>query len=266
MSLEKKHYKLSNFKTQVNIAAICLLLILNFLIGLSIKAALTISSPASASLTGKTVSISAQDTTGTISGVEVIDDGTAGWTATITSTHFTRLAPYKLLAGNNDTVTFSGDYDGLDGVLDPNGTFIVEITTGGAVATAQFKWTDPADNETTGVATASTVVLSNGISVAFAATTYVAGDKWSAGVDVFPYTGLTVTPGTITVVSGDTGVNAGTSGALAGTGATSDAKTIMTGEAGNSAGTYQQDEGLSLDIHANSLSGSFTATATLTVL
>ena len=227
--------------------------------------AVSITSPASATLTGKTVSTSAQTSTGTISYAEVIDEGTAGWTATMTSTHFTTQATQKTLAGANNTVTFSGTYDGLDGVLDPNGTFKVEITTGGAVGTAVFQWWDPTGTLTSNITTAATVALSNGISVNFAAATYAVGDSWSAGVDVFPYTGLTVTPGTITVVSGNTGVTAGAAEALTGTTATSNAKTIMTGAADNSTGTYQQDEGLGLNIHANSLSGSFTATTTFTV-
>ena len=245
---------------------IILLLIFNFLIDLPVKAALSITSPGSTSLTGETVSTSSQTTTGTISTVEVIDDGTAGWTATMTSQHFITKATTRKLAGDNSTVDFTGTYDGLDGVLNPNGAFEVEITTGGAVGVAIFKWTDPAGNETAGVTAGSSVVLSNGISVTFAAATYVVGDKWSAAVDVFPYTGLTVTPGTITVVSGNTGVTAGTAGALTGSSVTSDAKTVMTGNASDSTGTYQQDESLELTIHGNSLSGSFTATATLSVI
>lgn len=260
----KKEKNLHKFSKRI-VIIILFLLVLNSLTGLSVKATLTITSPSTNSLTSKTVSISTQSTTGTISGVEVIDDGSAGWTAIITSAHFTHLASHKVLSGSNDTVTFSGTYDGLDGVLDPNGTFIVEITTGGAVGAAIFKWTDPMGNETTGITTESSVTLSNGITVAFDTATYAVGNKWSVTVDVFPYTGLTVIPSSITVVSGDTGVTAGSAGALAGTGATSDAKTIMTGDVGDSNGTYQQDQSLSLDIHANSLFGSFTATATLTV-
>ncbi|TRZ50646.1 MAG: hypothetical protein D4S01_06280 [Dehalococcoidia bacterium] len=239
------------------------------------QAVLSITAPTSATLTGKTVSIAAQTSTGVIGdsnnanlvGVKVSDDGTAGWTAVMTSTHFTtRSNKTKKLAGSNATVDFTGTYDGLDGVLDPNGIFKVEITTGGAVGTAVFKWWDPAGNLTSTVTTAASVVLSNGITVNFAAATYVVGDSWSAGVDVFPYTGLTVTPSDIYAESGSlTGVSKGSSEALSGTGATSDAKTIMTATAGNGIGIYWQDEDLSLSIHANSLSGSFTATVTLTV-
>ncbi|MBU3964996.1 hypothetical protein KKA96_01315 [Patescibacteria group bacterium] len=238
------------------------------------RAVLVITAPASATLTGKTVSITVQTSTGVIGdsnnanliGVKVSDDGTAGWSAVMASTHFTTRATQKTLAGANNTVTFTGTYDGLDGVLDPNGTFRVKITTGGAVGTAVFSWWDPAANLTSNVTTAASVVLSNGITVNFAAATYAVDDEWSAGVDVFPYTGLTVTPSGIYAESGSlTGVSAGSSEILSGTGATSNAKTIMTATAGNGTGIYWQDEDLSLSVHANSLSGNFTATVTLTV-
>jgi len=238
------------------------------------QAALDITAPTAATLTGKTVSITSQTSTGVIGdsnnanlvGVKVSDDGTAGWTAVMTSTHFTTRATTKKLAGNNATVDFTGTYDGLDGVIDPNGTFKVEITTGGAVGTAVFKWWDPAGNLTSTVTTAASVVLSNGITVNFDAATYAVDDSWSAGVDVFPYTGLTVTPSAIYAESGSlTGVSAGSSEILSGTGATSNAKTIMTATADNGTGIYWQDEDLSLSVHANFLSGDFTATVTLTV-
>ena len=184
----------------------------------------------------------------------------------MTFSHFYYLAPYRLLAGSNNTVTFGGTYDGTYGIIDPPGRYIVEITGGGAVGTAVFKWTDPLGSVTESVTTTSTVVLDKGVSVNFGPTTYVAGDKWSVAVDVFPYTGLTVTPSTVTVVSGETGVTAGSSETITGSGATSDSKTLMVGDSNNSSGTYQLDEGLELNIHANSLSGDFTAAAILTVL
>ena len=238
------------------------------------RAVLEITAPASATLTSKTVSIAAQNSTGVIGdsdhantvGVKVNNDETAGWSAVMAVTNLTTRATERTLAGSNDTVTFTGTYDGLDGVLDPNGTFKVEITTGGDVGTAVFKWWDPAGTLTEDVTTASTVTLSNGISVNFASTTYAVGDSWSAGVDVFPYTSLTVTPSDIYNESGSLdGVSKGSSETLSGTGATSNAKTLMTATAGNGVGTYWQDEDLSLSIHANSLSGDFTATATITV-
>lgn len=241
------------------------------------QAVLDITAPASATLAGKTVSIAAQTSTGVIGdsdhanlvGVKVNNDETAGWSVVMTSTRFTNRATHKTLNDlDNDGITgFTGTYDGLDGVLDPNGTFKVEITTGGAVATAVFKWWDPAGNLTETVTTASTNLLSNGITVDWDDTKiYDAGDIFSVGVDVFPYTSLTVTPSDIHPESGTLdGVSKGSSETLSGTGATSDTKTIMTATAGNGIGIYWQDEDLSLSVHANSLSGDFTATATITV-
>jgi len=245
---------------------VVLLLILDFCFSLSAWAALNITSPANATLASRTVSTSGQTTTGTIAGVEVSDDGAAGWEASMTSTHFTTIGAAYTIAGANNTVGTSGTYDGTYGVLDPVGRYEIEITTGGSVGTAIFKWVNPADVTTESVTTASEVVLEKGINATFAAATYQVGDKWQFGVDVFPYTGLHVTPSNITAVSGDTGVSKETSGYLTGAGPTSDALTVVTGATGNSTGTYQQDEGLELTIHANSLSGTYSATVTFTVL
>lgn len=234
-----------------------------------------------ASYTGKTVAITEQTDTATIgdathtntTGIEVTDlRGTgAGWSTVMTVTHLTTRATQKTLAGSNNTVTFSGTYDGLDGVLDPNGTFKVEITTGGAVGTAVFKWWDPAGNLTSTITTAASVVLSNGITVNFAAATYVTADSWSAGVDVFPYNysttkGLTATPSAIFANSGvTTGVTAGNEELMTGSTATSNAKTVMTAAVNSGFGDYFIDVHLSQTIHSNSLSGSFTSTAVITV-
>ncbi len=175
--------------------------------------ALTLTSSATITLGGLTVSTSAATSTGTLTNVSVTDirGSGAGWSAVMTSKHFTSTSTVKDLSGSNSTVDFTGTYDGLDGVLDPNGTFIVEIVeTGGAVATAVYQFTDPAGNVSATTTTSSTETLTNGISATFAAATYVVGDKWSAGVDVFPYTGFRVTPNAITAASGTTtGVTAG---------------------------------------------------------
>jgi len=230
---------------------------------------LTLASSASATLSGLTVLTTSQAAAGSIANVSATDTrgSGAGWDVTMTSQHFTTRDTVKLLAGSNATVDFTGTYDGLDGVLDPVGTFKVKITTGGAVGTAVFQWTDPAGNVTSSVTTASTVVLSNGISATFAAATYVIDDEWSALVDTFPYTGLTVTPGATTAASGSlTGITDGTSGALTGSGTTSDAKSVVTADVNTGFGDYDQAESLSLAVHENSLAGNFTAVATITIL
>ncbi|MBU4349815.1 hypothetical protein KJ830_00605 [bacterium] len=238
---------------------------------------LSVTSPATAAFIGKTVSSVAQTDAAVIgnathtdtTGIRVLDDtgSGAGWDCTMTVKHLTTRAAVKKLAGANATVNFTGIYDGLDGVLDPCGTFKVEITTGGAVGTAVFKWWDPAGTLTATVTTASTFTLSNGITVTFAAATYAVGDSWSAGVDLFPYTGLTITPSAIHAASGSlTGVTAGGVVTMSGTAATSGAATVMAATVNNGAGDYYIDVDLSQTIHANSLAGIFTSVATITVI
>ena len=232
---------------------------------------LNIASSASASLSGLTVSTSSQNATGNIANVSVTDTrgSGAGWSAVMTSQHFTTRAAHKILVdADSDAFTgFTGTYDGLDGVIDPVGTFKVEVTTGGAITVAVFKWTDPAGNETTGVTTAATNVLSNGITVDWDdSATYDVGDIYSAAVDVFPYTGLTVTPQATVAASGSlSGITDGSSGALTGSSVTSDSKTLVTADVNAGFGDYDQQENLSLSAHANSLAGTYVADAVITV-
>jgi hypothetical protein len=228
----------------------------------------------------KAISIAEQITSASIGdfdheneiGIEVSDTrGTgAGWSATMTATHLTTRAAVKKLAGSNETVDFTGTYDGLQ-TAKP-GTFIVEITASGSVGVAEFKWTDPDGSVTSDVTTAASVVLSNGISVTFGAATYAVGDKWSVGVDAFSYNydftkGLTVTPSVIYAKSGSLeGVVAGSEELMTGTGATSNAKTLMTADINHGTGIYYIDAGLSQILHANSLPGTYISTAIITVL
>ena len=235
------------------------------------------STATTATFESKSVSSNQQTTTTNIgdtdsantTGIEISDlRGTGvGWAATMTATNLTTSGSVKKLAGNNSTVGFTGIYDGVPGVISGGSFFTVEITTGGSVGVALFSWTDPLGVATTNVMTSSSVSLSNGINVSFDPATYVVGDKWSVAVDVFPYTGLTVTPGAIFAEVGTlTGVTTGGSELLTGSGTTSDAKTIMTATVGNGTGTYWQDLDLNLNIHTNPLSGSFAGVVMLTVL
>ena len=232
---------------------------------------LALTSSGTATLAGQTVSTSSQTSTGSIANVSITDTrgSGAGWSAVMTSKNFTRRDTHKVIAdADSDAFTgFTGTYDGLDGVIDPVGTFEVEVTTGGAISTAVFKWTDPAGNETTGVTTAATNVLSNGITVDWDdSATYDIGDIYAAAVDVFPYTVLTVTPQTTVAASGSlTGITDGSAGTLTGSAVDSDSFTLVTAAVNTGFGDYDQQENLSLTIHANSLDGQFTADATITV-
>ena len=233
---------------------------------------LTVSAPGSANFGGLTVSTNDQTTTSTISGVAPINTVGSGasWSMTMTTTNLsTRGTSYKL-AGSNDTVTFSGTYDGVPGI-NPNsgalGSFNVKITTGGAVGVAVFQWTGVTGVTTSTITTASSVALGNGISVNFSAATYVVNDEWQVGVDVFPYTSLTATPGSITAVSGvNNGMTAGNSGVFAGAGITSSARTLLTSNYHRGMGSYTQPTPLSQVAHSNSLAGAYSSTVTITVL
>jgi len=228
----------------------------------------SVSSDATATLTGLTVSHSAQAATGSfdIDPKNTIGDG-ARYDVTMTSTNFTTIGGVQTVTGSNDTVGTSGTYDGSYGVSDPAKRYEIVITTGGAVDTAVFKWRVDAEAWTEDVTTAASVLLEKGISVTFAAATYVVNDAWEFCVDVFPYTGLTVTPGAISADSGSTtGMTAGSEGALSGSGTTSDAKNIIATEDYRGLGDYAQTESLSLAVHANPIAGTYNATATITIL
>ena len=226
----------------------------------------TLSSPGSVSFSSGTVSISAQDSTASLSGVTVVNTRatTTSWSLTLTSTNLTSVGATSKIAGGNDTVTFSGSYNGL-AALDTAGIYTVEITTGGAVGMAVFKWTDPAHVITTDITTASNVSLSSGISVNFGAATYVTGDKWIIRVDSLDYSSLTIQPGSISTEFGDTGVTAGSNGTFSGSGATSDPRTLMNGSVGASLGKYIQNSNLIQSVHGNTLQGTFQGTITLTL-
>lgn len=233
---------------------------------------LTVSAPGSATFGGLTVATSNQDTTATISGVAPINTVGSGasWSMTQTQTNLTTRGTAYKLAGSNETVTFSGTYDGTPGI-NPNsgalGTFKVEITTGGAVGVAVFSWIGPTGVTTSSVTTAASVTLGHGISVDFGAATYVTGDIWQVGVDVFPYTSLTATPGSITAVSGvNNNMTAGSSGVFAGSAATSNAKTLLTADYHRGMGSFTQPTDLSQTVHSNSLAGTYSSVATITVL
>lgn len=243
----------------------------------SAQGSLSVTAPASAAFAGKTVSTTQQTDTAVIGNTATDDIGirvtdtrgpTQHFSCVMTVTHLTTRATTKELvdAAPDNVVDFTGTYDGLDGVRDPPGTFKVVIDSAGARGAATFDWWDPAGNVGgESVLTADSVSLSNEISVTFDDTTYSVGDSWSAAVDVFPYTSLTATPARLYAITGITGVTVGSAGYMAGTAATSNAKTIMTAVDGHSPGDYYIDVDLSQTIHQNSLAGTYTSVATITV-
>lgn len=235
----------------------------------------------SATFESKTVLATEQTTTTNIgdtdpantTGIEVSDlRGTGvGWAATMTATNLVTQGTVVTLSGSNNTVGFTGVYNGVDAIFNTSGLYTVEITTGGAMGVALFTWTDPVGTTTPNVTTGVGVSLSNGISVYFDPATYVVGDKWSVAVDSLRYNydttkGLTVTPSAIHAVSGvTTGMTVGSATLLLGSGATSNAVTILTADTNSGMGDYFIDLGLSQTIHPNAYMGSYTSTVTLTV-
>ncbi len=228
----------------------------------------SVGSAASATLGGLTVGYSVQTTTGSfdIDPQNAIGDG-AKYDVTMAATNLATIGGVKVVAGSNGTVGTSGTYDGTYGVTDPVKRYGIKIAAGGAVGTATYQWRVDEGTWSTAAATAATVALEKGISVTFGTATYVVDDEWAFGADVFPYTSLTVTPGTITADSGvTTGMTAGTGGALTGLGATSDSKNLLTTEYYRGMGDYAQTESLSQSVHANSIAGAYSSVATITIL
>ena len=231
--------------------------------------ALSITTNSSVAFSAVSVSSSNQTTNTTSTGLTVADlRGTgAGWSLTVTSNNLTLNGSTSTMSGSNNTVNFTGTYNGVASSTNANGhgIYTVEITTGGLVGTAAFKWTNPASSTTTGVTTASSVVLDSGVSVAFGSATYVIGDKWRFNVSSQPYTGITVTPSNLQAINSSNlvGVSLGSSGLFIGSGATSNARSILTGEFGRGVGAYSVDLGLLLTVLKNSLSGSHGGTLTI---
>ena len=228
----------------------------------------SVTSPASATLTGLTVSHSPQTTTGAfaIDPKNSIGDG-AKWDVTMTATHLTTIGPVQVVAGSNATVGTSGRYDGTYGVSIPVKRYGIRIAAGGAVGTATYQWRIDDGAWSTAIATAATVALERGVNVTFGTATYVAGDEWAFGVDVFSYSSLTVAPGTITADSGSVvGMTAGTAGTSSGTGATSASRTLLTTEYYRGMGDYAQAVSLSQSVQANTIAGTYRSVLTITIL
>lgn len=237
---------------------------------------LTISVPGSFSLPNKSVSLSSQTSTGTLSPVNVNDGrGTgAGWTASVTMQHLTVIRdPLFNITNTSPLITLSSGvrYDGTCGVTSPNTSYKVTIANGGAVGTATYTVTDGCgDTNQTNATTAATNnnVGTRGVKVDFPAGTYVAGDFWVIPVDIYPFTGITITPQAPSAAAAGsdlTGVTQSSAGAFSGTGTVSSSKTILTAGSDQGMGSYNQNVVFDVTIHENSYAGSFSGTLTATV-
>lgn len=241
--------------------------------------ALSIGPPAGPiALVAVNASASSQATTGVVSAVNIQDNrgAGAGWTAKMSSQHLTYTKAPSASSGNTSpliTLNSGSRYDGTCGITSPATMYTVTISVGGSVGTAQYSVTGGCTGETlqTNVLTAATnnSVGLRGIKIDFPAGSYAVNDSWKIGVDVFPYTDLTITPQAATEAvagSGLTGLTTGSSGSFSGTAITSNERTILQASSNNGMGSYNQNIDLSLTIHGNSYSGTFSGTVTFTVI
>jgi hypothetical protein len=227
----------------------------------------SLSSPSSASFESLNISPQTQNSSASIPSVTVTNTrGTdTAWSLSMTVTNLTKKGSSYLLAGSNNTVTFSGNYTGVNAPTTSAGRYVAEVTSSGAVGSAIFKWTDPNGTLTTGITTAASVALNSGVYVNFGSANYNSGDKWSLVVDKLSYNNLTLTPGSIGINFGDDNISAGSSGVFSGSGITSDPRTLINANANTGEGQYVQEEVLSQSVHGGTLEGNFSGTVTLTL-
>ncbi len=234
---------------------------------------LSISAPSNIVMTGKTVSLYDQTTTGTnddttYAKFKVTDTrGTlAGWTFTGSSTALTRTGSAVSVSGSTPTARmgFSGTY--TCGTIPESsngaGKYKVTIAAAGAVGVATFTWLKP-DGTTggTAVTTASSVLLDSGVSATFTGT-QVLSDAVALPVGcASPLAQQAVTPSSLVASStASTGVSLGAGGALTST------RTIITAEAGSGHGEYRATGNFAFTILKNALAGAHATTFTVTII
>lgn len=204
---------------------------------------------------------------GSLGLMTVSDDrvGSPGWSLVGAASHMTTIRPAMRLAGTAGGVTSVGVYDGMLGVTTPASMYDIVIDQAGAVGTATF---DVTGVETmNNVATGSFVAIgTKGVRVDFDVGNYSVGDRWIIIVDEFPYTDMTISPGSVTVNSGSgTGVSAGSSGLFSGTGSRSDNKVLMSATSGNGTGSYSITPDLSVSVHVGPMAGTYSGDILFTV-
>lgn len=232
--------------------------------------------PGNSALQQVPTGFSPQTTTGVISNLRIDDNrGTAvGWTVSANMQHLTYTKNPQPGQNNSSPLIINNNrYDGTCGVTYPVTTYTITISTGGTIGTARYSVNGGCPGETlqTDVLTtlSNNAVGSRGITIDFPSGTYYVNDKWTIGVDVFPYTDMTIIPQSPTVAepgSDLTGITPATSGIFTGTSTTSNSRTVLQADSGKGMGSFFQNINLSLIIHPNSYAGSFTGTITFTIL
>ena len=204
---------------------------------------------------------------GSLGLMTVSDDrgGSPGWSLVGSAGHMTTIRPAMRIAGSAGGVTSVGVYDGMLGVSAPPSAYNVVINLAGAVGTATFNVSGA--ESMSDVVTGSFVAIgTKGVRVDFDVGNYSVGDRWLIIVDEFPYTDMTITPGSVTVNSGSgTGVSAGSAGVFSGSGATSNTKVLMSATVGNGTGSYSITPDLSVSVHAGPMAGTYIGDVLFTV-
>lgn len=210
---------------------------------------------------------SGNDFHGSLGLMTVSDDraGSPGWSLVGTSSHMTTIRPAMRISGSVGDVTSGGVYDGMFSVTSPASFYTITINKAGAVGTATFNVSgaESMNNVITGTFVA---IGTKGVRVTFDVGDYSVGDQWMVGVDVLPYTDMTIALGSLTVNLGSgTGVSVASTGAFSGVGARSDNKILMQATAGNGIGSYSITPDLSVHVHAGSMAGTYTGELLFTV-
>ncbi len=204
---------------------------------------------------------------GSLGSITVSDDrgGSPGWSLVGAASHMTTIRPAIRIVGSVGGATSGGVYDGMLGVTSPLSAYDIVINAAGAVGTATFN-VSGAESMSSVVTGTFIAIGTKGVRVTFDVGNYSVGDQWKIIVDNFPYTDMTISPGSVTVNSGSgTGVSAGSSGAFSGAGSRSNNKVLMQATSGNGTGSYSITPNLSVTVHGNPAAGTYTGDILFTV-
>ncbi len=230
---------------------------------------LSVTSPETVTVSAVAVNIADTNPTAEFSPITTTDTrGTlVGWTTSMTSANVVKQLTAVAVSGTTptDRIGFSGTYTGVvRHTTNSASRYRVEITTGGDVGTAVFKWLAPTDTETASITTAASVLLDSGISATFTGT-QVVGDAIALRVGLLRYTDLTMTPADLAATSGSlSGIALSGGAALTGAGATSGSKTIVVAEVGAGGGEFTNDIDVTSTWKKNGLSGLHSGLAVIT--
>lgn len=219
-----------------------------------------------ATLSAVTVNVTtSQNSTGSLGTITIEDNrgSGAGWSSTMTSTHFYKYQNAVMTGGANNTVTTSANSTAYTGTA---GTYTITITGGGAVGVATYSVTGPGADSNSGTTGTDVNIGTKGLKATFGAATYTVSDSWTIRVDTVPVTGFRVTPGSLTANFGSstTNVNAGSQYTFANT---NDPTSLISASTagGYGMGSYSVTPALQLTVPAATFANAYTATVTMTV-